>query len=56
MIKSVPCFVLVSALPAGAASAQMPVGDTPTRARAADGGFTSWREHNIDDPEVPVAP
>ena len=33
---------------AGAASAQTPVGDTLTRARAATGEYISWREHIID--------
>ncbi len=28
------------------------VADTPTRARAADGAYISWREHIIDDPAV----
>lgn len=28
---------------------QMTVGDTPTRAHAADGSFISWKEHIIDD-------
>ena len=41
---------------AGAAQAQTPVGDTLTRARAADGGFISWREHIIDDSEVTGVP
>ena len=56
MIKSVPCIVLVSVLLAETASAQMPVGDTPTRARATDGSFISWREHIIDDSEVTGVP
>ncbi len=29
--------------------AQTPVGDAPTRARAADGSYISWREHIIDE-------
>ncbi|MDE0480075.1 MAG: VCBS repeat-containing protein [Gammaproteobacteria bacterium] len=56
MIKPVPCIAVASALLAGAASAQTPVGDTPTRARAADGNFISWREHIIDDSEVTGVP
>ena len=39
-----------------AASAQTPVGDSPTRAQAADGGYISWREHIIDDSEVTGVP
>ena len=31
-------------------TAQTPVGDTATRARAEDGGYISWREHIIDEP------
>ena len=56
MIKPVCCTILVSVLLAETASAQMPVGDTPTRARAADGSFISWREHIIDDSEVTGVP
>ena len=56
MIKPVSCIAIASALLAGAASAQIPVGDTPTRARAADGSFISWREHIIDDSEVTGVP
>ena len=28
------------------------MGDLPTRAKAADGTYISWREHIIDDPEI----
>ena len=28
------------------------VGETPTRARASDGTYISWREHIIDDPSI----
>lgn len=31
---------------------EQPVGDTATRARAADGRYISWREHIIDDPAI----
>ncbi|MDT8428298.1 MAG: DUF3047 domain-containing protein [Pseudomonadales bacterium] len=33
-------------------SQQQAVGDTPSRARAADGAYISWREHIIDDPAI----
>ena len=56
MIKPVSCIAVISALLGGAAMAQTPVGDAPTRARAADGGFISWREHIIDDSEVTGVP
>ncbi len=56
MIKSVPCMAFLLVLLAGTASAQMPVGDAPTRAQAADGSFISWREHIIDDSVVAGAP
>ena len=32
--------------------AQLPVGLTPTDARASDGTYISWREHIIDDPAI----
>ena len=32
--------------------AQTPVGDTPTRARSANGAYISWKEHIIDDPSI----
>ncbi|MCY4510715.1 MAG: hypothetical protein OXG35_27705, partial [Acidobacteria bacterium] len=38
------CLVWLWPPPAGA---QLPVGDTPTAARAADGSYISWREHII---------
>lgn len=56
MIKPVSCIAVISALLGGAALAQTPVGDAPTRARAADGSFISWREHIIDDSEVTGVP
>lgn len=56
MIKPVSCIAVISALLGGAAMAQTPVGDAPTRARAADGDFISWREHIIDDSEVTGVP
>ena len=56
MIKTV-CVNKTSAIVAATAifcisqaSAQTPVGDSLTQARAADGSFISWREHLIDDP------
>lgn len=49
------CLPLGLAL-AGAALGQHPVGDAPTRARAADGSFISWREHLIDDPVASGVP
>ncbi len=41
---------LMAAACLGTAADQLPVGDTPTTARTADGQFISWREHLIDDP------
>ena len=41
------CLVWLWPPPAGA---QLPVGDTPTAARAVDGSYISWREHIIDEP------
>ena len=45
------CIAVLPALFAGDISAQTPVGDALTRARAVDGSFISWREHIIDEPE-----
>ena len=56
MIKPVSCLAAALLLFAGASSGQTPVGDTPTRAQAADGSFISWREHIIDDSEVTGVP
>ncbi len=56
MIKPVSRIGIMLSLLAGAAGAQTPVGDTPTRARAADGSFISWREHIIDDPALAGVP
>ena len=56
MIKPVSRIAVISALLGGAAMAQTPVGDAPTRARAADGDFISWREHIIDDSEITGVP
>ena len=33
-------------------TAQTPVGDVPTSARAEDGDYISWREHIIDEPST----
>jgi len=41
---------------AGAVSAQMPVGEAVTRARAANGEYISWREHIIDDAQTAGVP
>ncbi len=45
----IACVGLFLALPP-AVAAQPTVGDTPTRARAEDGRYISWREHIIDEP------
>ena len=56
MIKPVSCLAAALLFCAAAACAQTPVGATPTRATAADGGFISWREHIIDDSEITGVP
>lgn len=49
MLKSFVWITAAMPFLAGVASAQTPVGDAPTRAKAADGLYISWREHIIDD-------
>ena len=56
MIKPVSCLAAALLFCSAAACAQTPVGATPTRATAADGGFISWREHIIDDSEITGVP
>ncbi len=56
MLKSLICNAAAMPLLAGAALAQTPVGDAPSRAQAADGSFISWREHIIDDSVVTGVP
>ncbi|MDE0940197.1 MAG: VCBS repeat-containing protein [Pirellulales bacterium] len=47
--KVVPGLLILLTLPA---AAQSLVGDSPTRARAIDGSYISWKEHRIDDPAI----
>ncbi len=56
MNRTISPGAAVVMLAAGVVGAQTPVGDTPTRAQAADGQFISWREHIIDDPAVAGVP
>ena len=61
LLRSLPLLMLVAACGGGASDAEtaatvdtmaagpLSVADTPTRARAADGRYISWKEHIIDD-------
>ena len=53
MAWTTACAGLIAAFAVGSCAsggyAQQPVGDAPTKARAVDGRYISWREHIIDE-------
>lgn len=44
--------ILIALITTQSIQAQNLIGESNTRARAADGSYISWREHIIDDPEI----
>ena len=48
--------IVICSLVSGTLSGQPLVGETPSKARSADGAYISWKEHLIDDPVLSGVP